>query len=379
MNKNENMNLPHDKLSRSVYINEAEQLRVLINKIKKESFNKILSLRTDGTTERLNSIIHGLYLSEHTGWPFEFCWRTDVGAAKNPFHSIGKSVPDFFNDVFINEHYKSFDVFTNKYSMKSADIPYPTETGGGKGGLIWAGRQVKKVPTPAELKNEINIISPPRLIISDGYDTESIVKKVISQEYFDFKDSIKNKASSYVALHYRGGDVIYGMHRHTRHAIGNKSVALALLEKYIQENSSDKFILFGTPVGDTQKDMEYITNKYTNVILVSEFCDVDLHPMVQECFIMASCKKIVAMSGTGVTYFAQLINRKVEVVYFNHIVKGIELYNLLIQGLNNLQYNNLQRSYHALRALSINDDDKELLVAKIKELDPANKLSWLTK
>jgi hypothetical protein len=352
----------------------AEELNALINKIKRKSFNKVLSMRTDGTTERLNAIIHGVYVSELIGWPFEFCWKT--GDKARALHSTGVSLPKFFSKDFIKASYIDDNEFKAKYSVSNTDVPFTITSGGGYAEGHWVGKAFNVVPAAKDLMSEINIIASGRMSHTDRVHLESIVRKVISHEYFDYKLQISDKVSDFIALHYRGGDVIYGSHKHTKHAVGSKSAPLAVIEKYIQDNPEENFLLFGTPVGDTQTDMEYISSKYNSVTLASEYCKPDLHFMVQECFIMSSCKKVASMSGTGVTYFSKLINKNLDIAHLNNLYKGDELYNLLIEGVNNQNYNKLQRSYHAMRALSLNNKDEDILISSIKELDPSNKLTW---
>ena len=94
---------------------------------------------------------------------------------------------------------------------------------------------------------------------------------------------------------------------------------------------------------------------------------------------MSACNKLVGMSGTGVIRLARKFNTKLNVEYFSDIFKSDILYELLLSGVKNAEYNLFQRSYHAIRALSMSEVDAEYLLHKIHEFDPDNKLEWYKK
>jgi hypothetical protein len=295
-------------------VENINSMKILKDNLKSELFNKVLTARRDGTTERLNAIVHGVALSNIIGWPFEFSWVVDTGAVTNNLLSVDSHLPSFFNKSFIKKYYITFDKFKEKYDVRGYDSTMCE---------FVSGTEYRYKPSNKELLDTLNILAPTGFEKGVPLPNHEIIKKVLSPIYFEFHQNVESRLSNFVGLHYRGGDVIYGINRHGVHAIGNKSVPLGVLEHYINENSNEKFILFGTPVGDTQTDMDYIVSKYNNVILAETFRRADLDHVIQDCFLMASCKKVISMSGTGVTRFASIINNKLAKKFFNQMfIKG---------------------------------------------------------
>jgi hypothetical protein len=240
-----------------------------------------------------------------------------------------------------------------------------------------SGTEFKKIPKETDLEGDFNILAPSVFHGDTRAELEYIVKEVIEPAYFSFKEAGMAKIKGFTGLHYRGGDVIYGPNRHGNHAIGDKSVSLAVLEDYISKRNDENFIIFGTPIGDTENDMNYLNNKYSNIVLSKDFRVDSLDHVLQDCFLMSCCKEVVSMSGTGVTRFSKMINSSLKRSFFHDEYDENELYHLYFKGAYNLEYNNLQRAFHAANALNLNKTEIDTLLELIKSLDCDNKLSWL--
>ena len=65
-------------------------------------FGKVLTARTDGTTERINAIVNGLLLARKFDLDFYFSW---VGKSSNTYHCTTEELPDIFSDEFVEQHF----------------------------------------------------------------------------------------------------------------------------------------------------------------------------------------------------------------------------------------------------------------------------------
>ncbi|MEI6895136.1 MAG: hypothetical protein V5789_11035 [Colwellia sp.] len=143
-----------------------------------------------------------------------------------------------------------------------------------------------------------------------------------------------------------------------------------MVEAIINKNKKENILIFGTPFADTLIDLEYLKNKYLNVSLASEVISGNLHAVIEESFIMGMCKELYSTKATGVVRLALKINSKLNVVYFEDYFDNKELDKILMFGLNNNDYNSLQRANHARRLIYIRASDNSELHEKLNSLDP---------
>lgn len=334
----------------------------------KGSSKNVLTARRDGTTERLNAIVHGFHISKLIDWPFKFSWVKDIGAITNPMLLMENSLPSFFKKDFVEKHFIEFDEFIGKYKLDGVGSPMCEYV---------SGTEFRKIPNSVDLKDVVNVIPASGLDNVKDLPPPTTVESVISDCYFEYMKEHKNSLSETVAIHYRGGDVIYGINRHGVHAVGNKAVPLRLVEDLISCNKNTKFLIFGTPLGETLSDMKFLEDKYPNASLASGYSTKELDHIIQDCFLMAACKEVVSMSGTGVTRFASLISPSLKKRFFNRIYEGEKLFSLLMEGAKCDDYNSKSRAYHAVRALHIKPENEKVLLPLIKSLDSENRLDWL--
>jgi hypothetical protein len=333
------------------------------NEYKDKFYNKVLTARTDGKGERVNAILNGVLLSEQLNKEFIFSWNTESSANKNIFLDLNAKIPDFFDEEMLDKHYMKFEELSF-YLLYDESVT---------GCEVVSGDTYLPGVEDDSSEEAINII--PSQETSLDVDYSGAINKVFSKKYLALLMSYQS-SFDYLGIHYRGGDVIYGNHRHNKHAIGDKSAALSMIERVIQDNQNQKIILFGTPIGDTLDDLMFLERKYSNVTLSISLASADYDYLIQDCMMMSACNKLIGMSGTGVIRLAQKFNTKLNVEYFSDVFKGDILYELLLSGLRNPEYNLLQRSYHAVRALSMSEVDAEYLLNKIHGFDPDNKLKW---
>ena len=328
---------------------------------REQLFGMVLTARTDGTTERINAIVNGLLLSRKFGLDFYFSW---VGKSSNTYHCTTEELPNIFSKEFVEEHFKPFDDF-QRYTYSKLDKRKNSELANGlqpRG----SSENREKVIEDAKLKKG-NIV-PATYNYGNRYST--VIEKVFDQKYLDIK---KNKAiaeKNYIAIHYRGGDVIYGVSRFDESALFGKSACLSMIEPIIRENKSCNILLFGTPVNESLDDLKFLKSSYKNVTLASELHTVGLNPVIEECFIMGLCEKVYSTKATGVVRLATKISPGIEVVYYDDVFSEQELFECLLNGIANQEYNALQRANHARKALSMSMGFEDELKSQIAKLDP---------
>jgi hypothetical protein len=143
-----------------------------------------------------------------------------------------------------------------------------------------------------------------------------------------------------------------------------------MIEPIIRENKSCNILLFGTPVNESLDDLKFLKSSYKNVTLASELHTEGLNPVIEECFIMGLCEKVYSTKATGVVRLATKISPEIEVVYYDDVFSEQELFECLLNGIANQEYNALQRANHARKALSMSMGFEDELKSQIAKLDP---------
>lgn len=332
-----------------------------IDLYREQLFGMVLTARTDGTTERINAIVNGLLLSRKFGLNFYFSW---VGKSANTYHCTTEELPDIFSDEFVEQHFKPFDFF-QRYTYSKLDKRPNSELANGSQ-VRGSSENREKVIEDAKLKKG-NIVPA---TYNYGNNYSGVIGKVFNQKYLDIK---KNKAISqknYIAIHYRGGDVIYGVSRFDESALFGKSACLSMIERIISENKSSNILLFGTPINESLDDLKFLKSKYKNITLASELHTENLNPVIEECFFMGLCQQVYSTKGTGVVRLATKISPDIRLVYYDEVFSEKELFMCLLSGVDNHEYNSLQRANHARKALSMAMGLEDELKTQIAKLDP---------
>lgn len=354
-------------------------------------FGFMFTSRNDGTTQRLNAILVGYLLAQKMDIPFRFSWAKDVGALSNELSSVTNEVPDFFSREFCEQHFVEFESL-KRYRMPSMKVPACEYVTGKR------LRELLPAPKAKRVLNRCLNFCPPLALAQhqlQDWDAErrALIELMFSEPYAKALSGFRSDCEAYLGIHYRGGDVIYGRHRHGGHAISDKAAPLPVVEDLVQRFSDQKILLFGTPVGETLTDLRYLDNKYANVQLSLKLTDPQLDGVVQDAMMMASCRTLIAYHGideashrgTGVAKLANIFNPALEKLSFDRLYSPDEFYQLCYDNIGNTQFNPRQRSYLNIRALAlcdeldVSEDVQKQLIENIHALDPENKLDWLRK
>ena len=340
----------------------------------------MLTSRSDGTTERLNAIILGCLLAKESDLKFNFSWAQDTPAIANGLCSVSNDLPKLFSENFIEKYFLEFNKI-REFRLSGVPVPQCEFVSGERIRTPFYDIERAKI-----LEKSSNVVPHVRLpqgdIKKQQEDITLIVNEMFSSTYLDQLQENCQRFESSLGIHYRGGDVIYGMHRHGIHAIGPKSAPMPIIEDLIKSHRNERVILFGTPVGDTLDDMRYLEKKFSNLELSLDLSRSDMDDVVQDSMMMACCKRLIAFDGTGVSYLGRLFNPNLDMRSFYDIYSKQEFFQLCYDNRDNGDYNRLQLSYINVRALSLgiemdisNDLQKELH-SNIKLLDPDNRLDW---
>ena len=358
----------------------AGHLNEAIERLRTQCFGYMISARKDGTTERVNSILTGYLLAQNLDLPFRFSWATDVGAAQNELCSVTNQLADFIHPDFASRYFTKFD------EVRAFEVPgYKSDD------FFFAAQRihnpVSKGALDEVLRSRLNVCPPARLeqplIEAWEGDIQNAIRKIFRPSYTELLESFKPKVGHFVGIHYRGGDVIYGQHRHAGHSIGYKSAPLPVIEDLIKRNERQAILLFGTPIGETLDDLHYLRDKYENVTLSLEYADPAMDGVIQDSFLRSCCSTLHAYRGTGVARLAGFINTRLNTVSFTDTYSPENIYQIYVDNLDNRAYNDLQRSFININALALAitlrkpRKKRSQYLENIRQLDPDNKLHWM--
>jgi hypothetical protein len=276
--------------------------------------NMVLAFREDGLCQRVIAILLGYFSSKHMGFEFRFMWP-HTAMLNNTFdlkfgagHSVRTDVFQVLSAEFIERHLLS----AKNTKMIWNAIPTGTP------------RHFRVTfRSLAQIRPERDIIRPcwraanqimPDL--NEFYSPENY-RDFIENELFtpEIEDKLKEirdleLPEKRIAIHLRGGDVVYGNARKRFSAARELTLSLAVAEEICRKHLNQGYTVF--VFGASKNDIEYLTLKYTNVLSVS---DIKLSPaddpesVLREVALMADCEKLFAAENSAVSDLASLLGR----------------------------------------------------------------------
>ena len=312
----------------------------------------ILAYRADGLCQRLIAILQGYFTAQHLGYEFQFIWPGDEHL-RNVFdleftdgHSVRTDVYKTLAQDFAAKHLLD----TKHEKVIATAMP--------RGSTRHRRATFRKL---SQLEPERNLIRPcwvaGNLIIpelreimeTDGYRnlfktelfTPEINEKIIEACNLELP-------AKRVAIHLRGGDVIYGNARKKFSAARDLTLSLAVAEELCitQLRLGYKVYVFGA----SQNDINYLTTKYTNVLSVRDLnlsLADDPQALIRELILMADCEKLFAGRISAVSDLASLLGRA-EFITAPYILPPEEEYKVSCTCLENGSVNKfhpLQRAF----------------------------------
>ena len=287
-------------------------------------------------------------------------------------------MPSYFRDSFIVRHALDFQSIRKMRYLSN-------DTGGELASGVRVASLLPKEEVTALLTGNYNLIAPQR------FDYHELRQRIPSSLNVIFNDNYlrqfemlsEEAGSNTIAIHYRGGDVIYGEFRSEKRVAFNKSLSLCYVEYLIRQNQSSDILLFGTPVGDTLCELIWLKERYSNVRLALDITNRDFDGVIQDSYLMSCCGEVHAAQGTAVTALASLFRPCLRIVERLSAQEEFALLSDVVHRNAYAEYFPLQKSYTNIHlyllgtVLGCSEEALKEFVNAVDKYDPANKKKWL--
>jgi len=337
----------------------------------------ILSWRSDALTERLNSILNGIYLAKLLNLEFRFTWPDFIDDSTH--HVIPNSPWDLFSAAFMHAHY-----------VKEKQVSIPT------------GFDIDDQRQRRSQMLRTNHSSPKfRKLSERGFDfflaplrrPESVTRETLFvesvnifknqmftsavRESLDMAGALKIEPGT-TAIHFRCGDVIYGKARFWGRFARDKSLCLPVARHLLMQTDPDRGkILFG----GSQKDLNLLRGGVGKHVLANEKLAGIANGsagLLAEVILMSRCGRLFCSGGSGVTNLAKAIGN-VEALDVRALLSVEEEYRIIREFLSITGSDDLHRAFAAYNAfiLSWESGRRESLdhyIGIASRCDPENPL-----
>lgn len=280
--------------------------------------------RKDGLGQRLRYLVLAMFVASKTNRNFKFTWAELNGESE--FHDITPPI-ELFSEEFLEEHLVGLE-----------DI---------KGLPLLELSNLSSFDTSILMKNDkfLNLESlDPKFIPDKG-------KLLTFFEKISFSDSVikilnhvndLNLSGGCVAIHLRGGDLIYGDFRKSER-FNEKVIPIPVARDYAL-----KIIEMGkTPIFFCQDDQaEASLNGIEGVFFSSQMKPKNVSSLqnaIFDIYLMSKCDHIFA-GGSGFTDVASIIGG-IEVLSLFDVYSKKEIIELIVLGLEESTFDNLQVSF----------------------------------
>ncbi|MCH5322406.1 MAG: discoidin domain-containing protein [Helicobacter sp.] len=331
-----------------------KKVEVFVRKVK----GYVISGRPDGLGMRIGATILALYIAKKTGLKFMLSWpnSTDtdhMGALPNVTGNIsyaGEILHD--NEVFEED-------FLKKHLIQEKTRFYGDD-------FSLSDLQTK----PKELfKRKYGGIcgTYPNFKGFDEAQKEQCLKE-LSQCYKEIKWSckcldilnevekcFKNLNDNFIALHIRGGDVVYGNFRIAPNVwLGARffpyEIALEIALKELENGNN--ILIFGQDFQSNQKLENYLNaynpNKNLKIFSVDSLLSQNYANAERSFFeinLMSKASKIYATGGSAFSRAASLISGKEILVSFYTLYSAQELYDIMLKNIDILSLSKYQKAF----------------------------------
>ncbi|EIR4040170.1 sugar transferase, partial [Campylobacter jejuni] len=321
----------------------------------------IISAKPDGFGMRLSSMLIGMYLAEKLGFNFGFVWdnsidldrfdiRTKISEDIYYFANDMENVSSIFSYFFLKKYYITDYKIQKNHGFKLhskirtfdeiKSPPFENEWG-------WYSTDIPPYYWLKDCKKEEFLC-----IVRDIYNNKFIFSSDY-QQIFDNVNVINEKINNFIALHIRGGDIVYSSLR--KHA-GRKvleerffpyEIALEIIKRHT--NANVKIIIFGQDVKSNMKLLNYIIeNKIlpkNKIFTVDEFINQTFSSLQRVFFEINLMSKAYAIYSPKVSAFsraAMMISGKDILIAYEDIFNVQERFDIIQRNLFSLGLNDLQ-------------------------------------
>ncbi|EPP1520759.1 glycosyltransferase, partial [Campylobacter coli] len=322
----------------------------------------IISAKPDGFGMRLCSMLIGMYLAEKLEFNFGFVWDNSIDLDRFDIRTkISEDIYYFANDIESVSSVFSYS-FLKKYHL--ADHKIRANHGFKLHSKIRTFNEIKSSPFENEWGWYSSDIPPYYWLkdckkedflhtVQDIYNNKIIFSPKYRQIFNDVANLIDKKINNFIALHIRGGDIVYS---NLRKHIGWKileerffpyEIALEIIKRHT--NSDAKIIIFGQDVKSNIKLLNYIIeNKIlpkNKIFTVDEFVNKDFSSLQRAFFeinLMSKARIIYSPKASAFSRVAMMISGKDMLITYEDIFSVQERYDVIQRHLFSLKLNNLQ-------------------------------------
>ncbi|HEB9328844.1 TPA: glycosyltransferase [Campylobacter coli] len=362
---------------------------------KKRKKGYIISSKPDGLGMRMASILVGMYLAKKMNFEFGFLWHNSIDLAfmgiteshKNEkLNYLGNCMDEV--DVVFGKS------FIDQYFLSSEGLEYS------HGNTIRKDKRTFEYLADQEnFEKEWGWYSTdilPNLWIEDCEESECLheIKNIyatinFSKQYQDIlirvQDDIAKLQTDFIALHIRGGDIIFSNIRKTPNftpvveRLFPYEIALELAINALDNNNN--VIIFGQDLNANKELVNYLKSfkqyKHLKILDISSFIDPNYTEMQRAFFeinFMSKAEKIYSAKESVFSKLAMMISGYNKLISFHDIFSKEVQFKLIAQNMNKFSLHFLQEAMSSFRLFQLSRELNLPLENQIKYLDKALKL-----
>ncbi len=335
-----------------------------------ENFS-ILVRREDGLGERLRAIVQGSYLANYLQLEFKFCWPSKRFASE--FHAI-ESEEKIFASHFLQKHFlrdlpKGFKAYLKVSQNNKIALPLKLDEllADGFKGLYFDDLDVRRV-----LKDD-----------SDPDLSSNLAEAFQKIEFSDQLSQVMNTVQTIklsnktVAIHIRGGDIVYGPYRFFQH-FQDKVLPLPIAKYLLNTLVSQGY----EPIVFVQDEaVKNVFKNLPNIRLSSDFLKETYSNLEQAFFdilLMSRCTQIFAGSSgfaeLAAVISGQTVQQSIQALSSEEITSIIQSDLRKLPAYDNFQLAFAWFSYTLYGETFLTSDKIDKALKKAQRLDPDNQL-----
>ncbi|MCR6594978.1 sugar transferase, partial [Campylobacter insulaenigrae] len=337
----------------------------------------IVSAKPDGFGMRLASMLVGMYLAKKLDFNFGFTWPNSIDLA---FMGITESKNDsdicylgnamdevdkVFDEVFISKFLLDKDALASNHGniirKKERNLDFLSDISNFEEDWGWYSTDILPSKWLKDC-NEEECLSE----ISDLYKNISF-----SDEYkniiCDVEDKFSNLQNNFVALHIRGGDIIYSKIRKSPNftpVVERFFPYEIALEIAIMELKNNKnIIVFGQDLNANKELVMHLQSlreyKHLSIIDISSLIKVEYNEMQRAFFeinFMSKAQKIYSAKESVFSKIAMMISGKNILLSFHNVFNQQEQLKLIVQNMYILNLHPLQVSMSYFRLFQLSQE-----------------------
>ncbi|PZT48817.1 hypothetical protein B6S12_01850 [Helicobacter valdiviensis] len=261
----------------------------------------IVATRNDGFGERMCALLNAMYIAQKTGLIFKFNWDNDIGPlTKKMTHESNVFLPtagiqdvrEVFSTQFIKKYFdnnlpsNNLTSFYSHYSSLNFFLDTPTQNG-----ILQTGQFYLSHLTDINQKEYRSSLSN----IWNSIEFSSNLTFTKEKAH-----TIANNLEEFIAIHIRGGDLIYK--EIDTYIAKYKGLSIYLAIEIIQNNSTKNIVCFS----DDNQSLYKLKQYCKNIVIVDDIADKKLSALERTFFEINLMSKAVCIYSSGNSGFARL-------------------------------------------------------------------------